>query len=136
MFKFIGYFFNNESSKIDSSAALNDAKAQRISMKNNLPEIKPHQKNISNKSVSFHPKLNVVLIPTSAEFKAAGCDLWFSDEDFDQFKEEFHDDVKAYKQEQEELGNILTRGQASKEIYKIDAQNDAGDLPEVAHLKI
>lgn len=46
------------------------------------------------RTITFNNRVSVILVPTSAEYLKAGCDLWWSNRDLVRFKFDFLTEIR------------------------------------------
>ena len=69
-----------------------------------------------NKKVCFNQKIKVILVPTASEYIQAGCDLWWSQDEFDRIRDDFRREVEMALREDPSLENNVYR--AMTKLYQ------------------
>jgi hypothetical protein len=60
------------------------------------------------KSLTFDRRVSVILIPSLAEYRAAGCDLWFSQEDVERSRGESRREIQYVLQNSPFIQDVAT----------------------------
>ena len=77
-------------------------KSTEESSVNSVPET---EVKVPKKSVRFHNKIKVILVPMASEYHDAGCDLWWKDNDYVKMREDFRAEIDLALKCDESLHN-------------------------------
>jgi hypothetical protein len=118
------YIFKNlgidESNNLFES--LDDERHVRIKDKSKTICIEEERKN----RVTFHTKIKVILVPSAAEYHEAGCDLWWTEQDYQLMRDSFREEIETTLHEDPTLNNniFLAMSKLYQPKYDPDFGND------------